>query len=264
MKKSPRIMTESGYTAHMCLIVFDWHPGSEQWLTLSANRDEVFYRPTRPLQPWPQHPGLFAGQDLEKGGTWLGLTDKGRWAALTNVRVPGAGPQDPRSRGELVLNYLTSDLAPEAWAEQLDTAEYAPFNLLTGTSDTLCYTTNYPDKASRILAPGRYGLSNAQLNTPWPKVRLALQQLAAAPAPEALTTLLSHREPFADNELPHTGVSELWERLLSAQFIRAPGYGTRCSTGLSIRGHLARLEEITWNEEGEAAGQALFTIPLTF
>ena len=103
----------------MCLIVFDWQPGSDQWLTLSANRDEFFNRPARPLVQWPEQPSVYAGQDLQLGGTWLGFAQNGRWAALTNVRAPGAGPEHPVSRGELALDYLTSALPPEHWLQRI-------------------------------------------------------------------------------------------------------------------------------------------------
>lgn len=244
-------MTESGYTAHMCLIVFDWAPGTDQWLTLSANRDEFFNRPARALQEWPEQPGLFAGQDLQQGGTWLGMTQSGRWAALTNVRAPGIGPENPRSRGQLVLDYLTSSLAPEDWLSTLSPADYAPFNLLAGTPQDLWYCGTHPEVQIRRLAPGRYGLSNAQLDTPWPKLELARQQLSAITPESDLSRLLSRREPFADEVLPETGVPHIWEKLLSAQFIHAPGYGTRCSTGIRTSAHEVTMDEVTWNESGE-------------
>lgn len=246
----------------MCLIVFDWQPGTKRWLTLSANRDEFYQRPTQPLAEWPDIPGLYAGKDLEQGGTWLGVTKSGRWAALTNVRAPGEGPQNPRSRGELVLTYLSSTASPEAWLKQIDSEEYAPFNLLVGNHHELWYLTNRTTdtssstmlKTQQKLAPGRYSLSNASLNSPWPKAELALQQLStpALPSLETLTRLLNNRAPWPDDALPSTGVPLTWERLLSAQFILAPGYGTRCSTGLLAQNNKIELQEITWDDSGNA------------
>lgn len=247
--KHARIM----YTDRMCLIVFEWAPGTDHWLRLSANRDEFYPRPTRPLQQWPEIPGLWAGKDLEQGGTWLGVTEQGRWAALTNVRAPGVGPANPKSRGELALNYLTSAQDPQSWLNEINPEHYAPFNLLVGTPDTLCYLGSYPEIVRQTLPAGRYSLSNAQLNSPWPKAILALEQLADAPHDAPLAGLLKRREPWPDDDLPETGVPMLWERLLSAQFIRAPGYGTRCSTGLNAYASHIELQEITWNEAGEAS-----------
>ena len=238
----------------MCLIVFNWQPGSPQWLTLSANRDEFFRRPARTLQEWDDVPGLFAGKDLEQGGTWLGMTRGGRWAALTNIRAPGAGPQEPLSRGQLVLDYLHSELSPEAWLEQLDCSLYAPFNLLAGTPNELWYQNNHPTPQRIAVPAGIHSLSNAHLNSPWPKAQLAKQQLT-----ELLTDMqanpagmLSHRDIWPDSELPQTGVPLAWERLLSAQFIQAPGYGTRCSTGIQTDASGITISEITYNSSGSA------------
>lgn len=244
----------------MCLIVFDWQPGTECWLRLSANRDEVYRRPAATMHSWPEYPGLYAGKDLEQGGTWLGVTEEGRWAALTNVRAPGAGPEDPRSRGELVLSYLTSGQSPEDWLATVKAEQYAPFNLLIGDQTELWYLCNHPQITARRLEAGLYSLSNAQLDSPWPKAELAKQQLAQASPPYA--GLLDRRQIWPDNELPQTGVPLLWERLLSAQFIIAPGYGTRCSTGIDARRGNMGLQEITWDETGTAVDEKTFNIVL--
>jgi uncharacterized protein with NRDE domain len=241
----------------MCLIVFDWQPDQSQWLTLSANRDEFFQRPALPLAEWDDASGIIAGRDLEQGGTWLGISRSGRFAALTNIRVMNAGPEEPVSRGHLVLDYLHSDLAPEAWLNNLATGVYAPFNLIVGTKDSLFYLRNHPDRYQTELKPGRYVLSNGYLNSPWPKATLAMQQLSAwlEQAPKhvdlkSLSTLLSRREPYPDTQLPTTGAPLPWERLLSAQFIQAPGYGTRSSTALVGIGKQLRIAETSWDDKG--------------
>ena len=248
------------YTAAMCLIVFDWQPGQSQWLRLSANRDEFYQRPAAPMHPWENIPGLYAGKDLEQGGTWLGFRDTGRWAALTNVRAPGAGPQNPRSRGELVTDFVESDLPVEDWLQRINCDDYAPFNLLAGTATELWYLSNHPDRQLRRLQAGRYSLSNAQLDSPWPKAELAKEQLAQADSGFAM--LLNRRDPWPDEVLPATGVPILWERLLSAQFIIAPGYGTRCSTGILASGNDVQLQEITWNEQGENVGERSYRLAI--
>ncbi len=248
------------YTAAMCLIVFDWQPGQSQWLRLSANRDEFYKRPAVPMHAWDSIPGLYAGKDLEQGGTWLGFRDTGRWAALTNVRAPGAGPDNPASRGELVTAYVESGLSPQEWLTSLDSSNYAPFNLLAGTERELWYLSNYPKTQLELLTPGRYSLSNAHLDSPWPKAELAKEQLGQADS--ELATLLSRREPWPDEVLPATGVPILWERLLSAQFIIAPGYGTRCSTGIIASGTDVDLQEITWDEQGERVGEKSYRLAI--
>ncbi|MCP1344019.1 NRDE family protein, partial [Halomonas sp. FL8] len=72
----------------MCLIVFDWRPGSPTPLRLAANRDEFYDRPTAPLARWQDAPEIVAGRDLRAGGSWLGVHRQGRMAAVTNVRAP--------------------------------------------------------------------------------------------------------------------------------------------------------------------------------
>lgn len=243
----------------MCLIVFDWQPG--QRLVLSANRDEFFHRPSAPLSVWEEYPQLIAGRDLVQGGTWLGVSRDYRVAALTNVRAPGVAPAQPRSRGHLVTGFLTGSQSPSVQAAGLreQAGEFAPFNLLLGDRNELWFVSNHPHWQCRLLTPGLYGLSNASLNTPWPKTQLAMQQLQNwLQQPDdlrSLAGLLNRREPFADHELPATGIPPEWERLLSAQFIQAPGYGTRCSTGLWLDSDGAGITEVSWNAVGELSAE---------
>ncbi|WP_430460845.1 NRDE family protein [Thalassolituus sp. LLYu03] len=250
----------------MCLIAFDWQPGARIWLRLSANRDEFHQRPAAPLQRWDDVPTVIAGRDLSQGGTWLGVSDLGRIAALTNVRAPGAGPAEPVSRGHLATDWLNSEQTPQAFATQLlqRAHEFAPFNLLIGTTTELLHISNYPQPVITQVTPGIHGLSNAGLDTPWPKTCLATELLAATPltdaptgdASDALASLLSRRDTFADDQLPATGVPLEWERLLSAPFIVAQGYGTRCSTGLLAGQYSASVTEIRWDARGDESGRS--------
>lgn len=222
----------------MCLIVFHFEP--KQRLLVAANRDEYFGRPSAPLHLWTDGSEILAGKDLKEGGTWLGVNLRGDFAALTNVRVQGAAPANPPSRGELVKHFLNS---PASIQERLaifqqQAAQYAPFNLLTGNIDALYYLSNYPKVSLEPVSPGTHSLSNASLNTPWPKTQLACAQLQnwlAQPSDsQSLSGLLNSTELAADALLPHTGVPLVLERILSAQFIRSPSYGTRASTGLIL------------------------------
>lgn len=241
----------------MCLISFAWQPQQQQ-LIVAANRDEFFKRPAAPMAEWREHPGLFAGQDLEQGGTWLGVTQNRRFAALTNIRAPGGRPQNPRSRGHLVLDFLTSDDSAESYMVALadKAAEYGLFNLLCFDGQQLWYGHNHPHFQAEILSGGHYGLSNAHLDTPWPKTLLAKQQLQQWLSNHDATSeipgsLLSRREPFDDAQLPTTGVPFIWEKMLSSQFIHTPSYGTRCSSAISISERQILLEEISWDEQGK-------------
>lgn len=225
----------------MCLIVFAWKllPGCP--LVLAANRDEFFVRPTQPANWWEDHPDVYAGRDLQAGGTWLGIDRRGRFAALTNIRNGGTPKLDKRSRGELVADYLRSDLSPQDYREQVraDAGEYNGFNLIFGDERELHWISNESDTAFRTLEPGIYGLSNGSLDTPWPKVVKAKAQFASLlcqGAPDdAYFEMLADTTRASDARLPDTGVSLDWERLLSPICIESPDYGTRASTLLRVR-----------------------------
>ncbi|MCE5983205.1 NRDE family protein [Pseudomonas sp. LF19] len=221
----------------MCLIVFAWRPGHAQPLIVAANRDEFYARPSRVLGAWEDAPGVYAGRDLEAGGTWLGVGPNGRFAALTNIRDPQQ-PQGTRSRGELVAAFLRGELGVEDYLDQVASRsqQYSGFNLLVADSVHLGYL-NARQATPLLLGEGVYGVSNAGLDTPWPKLlkaRAGLQQHLADPQPERLLELLGDNLPAADSELPETGVGLGTERLLSSVFIASQNYGTRASTVLIV------------------------------
>ena len=232
----------------MCLIAFDWQPADGRLLLL-ANRDEFHARPTDPAGWWPEYPGLWAGRDRQAGGTWLGITQAGRFAALTNFRE-GAPQAGKRSRGELVTGFLTGESSPHDYLQQVLARgeEYAGFNLLAGDLLTgeLHYGGNRPGAEPRALPAGLYGLSNGLLNTPWPKtVRLkrGLATLAAGDEGAALA-LLSDATRAPDGALPDTGIPFELERRLSSIFITGDDYGTRAQTVLSVeQGRVHILEQ---------------------
>lgn len=236
----------------MCLMVLAWRSHPDYPLILAANRDEFYLRRTRPAAWWGHAVSVLAGHDEEAGGTWLGITRRGRFAALTNVRAPSERNPHAPSRGTLVLSALQSAESPPAWLESNATrmSAYNGFNLLLGdvgpvangegaSEPRLDYFTNRDSAPARSLAPGIYGLSNASLDTPWPKVTRAVTRFACSIASrvdlEMLVRLLENRELVRDSELPSTGVPYEWERALSAIQIRANGYGTRASTVITVR-----------------------------
>lgn len=222
----------------MCLIVFAWRPGHAQPLIVAANRDEFYARPSLPLAPWPEAPEVHAGRDLEAGGTWLGIGANGRFAALTNIRDPQQPPA-LKSRGELVARFLSGNASIDDYLSDVvgRAGEYAGFNLLLGTRHELWH---FNARASEpvMLAPGVYGLSNAGLDTPWPKLlkaKAALNAVLDDPQHERLLGLLSDAQTPPEAELPDTGVGMATEALLSSVFIASQSYGTRASTALVVQ-----------------------------
>jgi len=234
----------------MCLMVFALRSHPDYPLVLAANRDEFYLRRTRPAAWWGHALSVLAGHDEEAGGTWLGITRRGRFAALTNVRAPSERNPHAPSRGTLVLSALQSSESPATWLESnaARMSAYNGFNLLLGDvgplggtniEPRLDYFSNRNGAPSRSLAPGVYGLSNASLDTPWPKVTRAVTRFACSIASRVdlnlLVHLLENRELARDAELPSSGVPYEWERALSSIQIRANGYGTRASTVITVR-----------------------------
>ncbi len=221
----------------MCLIVFAWRPDHPQTLVLAANRDEFYARPTLPLAQWENAPQVYAGRDLEAGGTWLGVHADGRFAALTNIRNPDQ-PLGRRSRGELVAQYLSGSLSISEYLQEVAAraAEYGGFNLLVGNREELHFLSAI-DLAPQRLGEGVYGISNAGLDTPWPKLLKAKAALTAElddPQPEKLFRFLADPQTAPVTELPDTGVGLATETLLSSVFIASLTYGTRASTVLIV------------------------------
>lgn len=233
----------------MCLMIFAWHAHPDYPLVLAGNRDEFYARRTRPAAWWGQAVSLLAGQDEEAGGTWFGITRRGRLAALTNVRAPTERNPHAPSRGALVLAALQTPEPVDRWLQRHAhrTPVFNGFNLLAGdimpavgrAAGALHYYSNRLEDPVRSLAPGIYGISNAFLDTPWPKVTRAVAQFACSIAnrvrTEDLLELMGDRELARDVELPSTGVPIDWERALSAIQIRANGYGTRATTIVTVR-----------------------------
>ncbi|WP_374358343.1 NRDE family protein [Chitinimonas sp.] len=247
----------------MCLIAFAWNPGSPEPLLVIANRDEHYARPTAALGWWDDGQ-ILAGRDLQAGGSWMGLSRSGRFAALTNYRDPSRHQPDARSRGALVVDFLRGDGSASDYIRRLrgEAAAYNDFNLLLFDGAKLL---GYESRADRCLRFGRgaHAVSNACFDTPWPKVERLKAGLAAAGAlDDDLQALLRDRSLAPDAQLPHTGVPLEWERALSAIFIRTPTYGTRSSAIVRLGRNQARFREWTF-DHGEPAGQSEFNFPLS-
>lgn len=242
----------------MCIILFQWQPESATPLVLAANRDEFHARPTE-AATWRDN--VFCGQDKLAGGTWLGMTPEGRFAAVTNFREPIQDKTSgQRSRGELPWCYLQGELPPADYVQLVaqQQQEYGPFNLLVGNRQQLWYLGNRGEGPVEVAA-GIHGLSNGLLDTPWPKVQRGKQSLELAieaGSQEAdLLAFLTDRQQPAEHELPETGVGKSLEQLVAPIFVQSPTYGTRCSSLLWLPANNAPLMvEHRWQPNGQPAG----------
>ncbi|MFY0678699.1 MAG: NRDE family protein [Neptuniibacter sp.] len=222
----------------MCLMTFAYKSHPVYSFILLANRDEFYARPSLPMHFWNEQPDLLAGQDLEQGGTWLGINKQGKFTAVTNYRDGKTAKGDALSRGALTREYLCSSLPASQYLEQLQPrqGQFGDYNLLLGDASGLCYQSNREGPV-RKLTPGIYGLSNALLNTPWPKLLQVRSLLSEAlsqlePDKEQLFDIMSDPLQAEPSQLPDTGISEEWEQLLSSCFIQSSEYGTRATTVL--------------------------------
>lgn len=241
----------------MCLILFAYkvHPHYE--LMVAANRDEFYKRPTAPVHFWKDEPNILAGRDLEKMGTWMGVTKEGRIAALTNYRDPKEVTEGKRSRGEITAGALKHKGSMLDYLKTLSKkdSKYTGYNLIAGDSESLYYYSNI-SHTLQTLEPGIYGLSNHLLNTEWPKVKngkAGLEKIITeqeAHLTEKLFSLLQTSDRAPDHLLPNTGVSLELERLLSPLFIKSNNYGTRSSSVLLMSKQSVYLQERVFSEAG--------------
>ncbi len=238
----------------MCIVALAWQAVPDRPLVLLGNRDEFYHRPAAALTAWPDQT-IIAGQDLQSGGAWLGITPKGRWAVITNYREKVTPPVDAITRGALITDYLRSEVSPLDFLQAIDTGRYAGFNLIVGSLQDAAVLSNR-GTAVQALPPGLHTLSNAQLDTPWPKTRRlragfeALNLAAPADDIEAQgLTLLNDQTRAPDAELPETGVGLALEQVLSPIRIESPVYGTRVSSVLVLSETGYDFIERTWHPE---------------
>jgi len=252
----------------VCLVLFAWQSHPRYSLVLAANRDEFHERPTADADYWDDHPAILAGRDLQAGGTWLGVSRGGRFAALTNYREPTEPrPTTILSRGHLVTDFLAGFSEPIAHAGKVHVAgpQYEGFNLLLGNRDSLAYVSN---RGARAIAvePGVHGLSNHLLDTRWPKVEAGRRSLEALlerdeVEAEALFDLLSDRA-LTPGDIPQDIDQHLApKRMMKHYFIVSDVYGTRSSTVL-LAGRDGSLffSERQYDAGGRAIGTRRFLI----
>lgn len=253
----------------MCLIALAWRAHPRYPLIVAANRDEFHARPTAPAAFWDDAPEVLAGRDLLAGGSWMGITRTGRFAALTNVRDREPKPDAP-SRGALVADFLRGDDSAAEYARVIAArgAVYSGFNLLLGDHDALWFVSNH-GAGPRELPPGVHAVGNGPFGPGDAKARQAAERLrellADGRATEAdeLFALLADRTPAADADLPDTGMGREVDRAVSAPFVVTPEYGTRSSTVLTIDDEgSASFVERSFDREGEPFGDVAYEFAL--
>lgn len=253
----------------MCIVAIAWQVLDDMPICLISNRDEFYHRPSSGIHRWPNSP-IVAGQDLQSGGTWMGVTASGRWAVVTNFRNGHEKQDYSTSRGHLIQQFLESDLSPIRFAQALEQQQtnYAGFNLFLGMTDQAVYMSNRGE-APQMLAKGVYVVSNGLRHDDWAKTRhlrkrftqellpllqLRPEQQSAYDVDYAVWDILQDERKQATELLPQTGISPEMEQLLSSTFIQSPVYGTRCSNFLSLKG-----QGWHWKEKiqhGDNAGQS--------
>ncbi len=259
----------------MCIVALAWRVLDDTPLCLISNRDEFYQRPTQALHEWENSP-IIAGQDLQSGGTWMGITASGRWAVITNFRDGNDKNNYPTSRGHIIQHFLESELTPIRFAQELEKrqCDYAGFNLFVGDRDQAVYMSNRGE-APQVLAHGVYVVSNGLMSEDWQKTRhlrkrftqefLPMLQYPDMPESDlcyAVWDILEDERKIIPELLPKTGISHEMEQLLSSTFIQSPVYGTRCSNFLRMK-----TDEWQWlekSQQGETAGQVVVqVIPIT-
>ncbi|EXD35941.1 MULTISPECIES: NRDE family protein [Acinetobacter] len=243
----------------MCIVALAWQVLEQTPICLLSNRDEFYARPTTQLYQWSNLP-IVAGQDLQSGGTWMGVTASGRWAVVTNFRDGQDKKTYDTSRGALVEDFLLSDLTPIRFAQQLEQKQhqYAGFNLFMGDQAQAVYMSNRGE-APQVLAKGVYVVSNGLMSEHWEKTAHLRKRFTQEFLPmlqdnanqddieNAAWDILEDERQVIPELLPATGISPEMEQLLSSTFIQSPIYGTRCSNFLNMRN-----QQWNWLEKTQA------------
>jgi uncharacterized protein with NRDE domain len=256
----------------MCLVLIGYHVHPAYPLVIAANRDEFFHRPARPAAFWEDFPSILAGRDLEKGGTWFGIDTSGRVAAVTNYREP------PRitpisgslSRGYLVRDYLAGAGSVREYLQVVarNLHRYDGFNLFAGDRQSLSFISSYLPQP-RLLTPGIHGISNGDLDYPWPKVLKGKARLATLLDASDTIDEAGLFELLADRTVPEmpaaaaSGLERSTERILAPIFVHSEDYGTRCSTLLLYsREGQVRFTEKSFDQAGKQTGTVTFALTL--
>lgn len=226
----------------MCLVVFSYKeqkeslkafPGS---LILAANRDEYYERPTKNMHWWEPEE-ILAGKDLQAGGTWLAVSNDGRFAVLTNFKELANGKESLKSRGELISNYIASKgVSSKEYLENFKERNYAGFNLLLGDKEGIHYISNRSEGIEK-LESGIHALGNLLLNTQTKKsikIKNQFKELLQTNPNEDVLLEFMRGDSGDLSNLDMAGFKETEHEEIPYRFIKSNVYGTRCTTLLTI------------------------------
>ncbi|KAK1373746.1 Ser/Thr-rich T10 in DGCR region [Heracleum sosnowskyi] len=261
----------------MCIGAFIWQAHPIYPFLLVLNRDEYHDRLTIPLEWWEQGGGggveILGGRDGVAGGTWLASSKHGKLAFLTNVRELHSLP-NLKSRGHLPVRFLESEKDPMMFAEDVfkEADQYNGFNLIVADiySKSMVYVTNRPKHDTNFIkpvSPGIHVLTNANLDTPWPKAQRVKQHFTnflnmyandECPIGEMSEKIM--RDTIKDEKEMLPGIfPPEWEHQLSSIYvdIETPKghYGTRSTSVVSVKtsGEVTffetRLESSLWKDK---------------
>ncbi len=249
----------------MCLVGFALNHFEGFPLVMVANRDEYHERPTEPLHAWATDPVIYAGRDLQAGGTWMGVNARGQIAVLTNLRGHPMPSDQPPSRGDLVSGFLLSGMPAAQWLDDLSAtaSQYAGFNLLLSDDGRQFHLlSNAGDRCS--LAAGVHAISNGRIDEAWPKadgLRTALASVQRPHDTDELRALMENTDVAPDDELPQTGVGIEFERLLAPRLILGADYGTRSTTVLTLTDDgVLSMTEFTRARDGKIIGERTLSL----
>lgn len=246
----------------MCLIFLSYNQHPKYPFIALANRDEFYERPAQPIHQWSEHPEVIAGKDVSAGGTWLGVTTTGHFAMLTNYRDMANIKSNAPTRGKLVSDFLIGKLDPSSYLQALNTsgASYNGYNIFLGSFTDPWYFSNQSNKIYR-LGSGSYGLSNALIDTKWPKLDEGKEKFISILEGESfdnedLFSIMLDKKPAQDDSLPDTGIGYEIEKKLSSRFILMDGYGTRNTTLVKVDTHgNGQIIERTFDTQGSRASE---------
>lgn len=210
----------------MCIVAIAHLKSRRYPLIVAANRDERHDRPSAAADWWDGRGSLLAGRDLSAGGTWLGVTGTGRFAAVTNI-FDGIAPAAAKSRGALVTGFLRGGAGPSDYAAALaaEGAMYGPFNLILRAGAALHFVSNR--NAAAALDAGVHVFSNNASGPQWPKAGILADAIGHAAERDDL-------HEFLLEALTGPGARGPLERAPESLFVVGDAFGTRCTTVLSF------------------------------